>query len=344
MNFFNYLPTVDKLKEVNPKRYKEMSVDEIAYDFCRLISDGYHGDETEKARANREQLLIIKDASFIKLGRPYYKIYPNIIPLILNTKIEIPCKYLTFPFPAFEIKFSRDQLFQEEGGLPLTAMMVSRIETTESRTVYLRNEIKKPRDFSLQIGYQFFGGPDKVIPVSYLYQMGMRNDETIEECFEFADQFSNTLNYDDGTNYVPSRQMREWVLRIAVATCFFGVNNHEFVLPDLIRRHVVKYQALKESGKLKEAQDFADKHNKKLKWSIGSEITLPQPDVEYLDSTTRQTTGRELRYSHIRSGHLRFSPTGPRHAPDYKLIFIPPTLVRPDLPADTRARGYRIQQ
>jgi hypothetical protein len=178
--------------------------------------------------------------------------------------------------------------------------------------------------------------------MGYLYQMGMRNEDTVEQCFEFSDQFST--DYKDEC-YCPGKEFKLNLIRIAVATCFFGINNHEFVLPDLIRRHLVKYHALKAAGRHQEATDFALSKTKSKEWCIGREIVLPRPEVEHRTvEGNPEGRGYTLSHQYLRSGHLRLQQYGPRDRPHHKLIFIPPTVVRPDLPPPPMARGYRIQQ
>src|SRR5712691_7263789 len=38
-------------------------------------------------------------------GRPYYKLWPAVIPLLANVGIEVPVEYLRAPFMSFLVRF-----------------------------------------------------------------------------------------------------------------------------------------------------------------------------------------------------------------------------------------------
>ena len=142
---------------------------------------------------------------------------------------------------------------------------------------------------------------------------------------------------------LPTNQLRKYadtLMRIAVCTMFFGVENHELVMPD-IHREVL---TIKGKGKRKRIteQMRIDRELAKCKgWKVGSEIDLPRPLIRREGYSGNEGTGKELEHGHIRSGHMRMQPCGKGNK-DRKLIFLPPTVVRPDLPMRT-TRGYRIQ-
>jgi hypothetical protein len=71
---------------------------------------------------------------------------------------------------------------------------------------------------------------------------------------------------------------------------------------------------------------------------VGSEIALPR--YERTQDDDEHGTGKSLEYGHMRSGHMRMQPHGKGNK-ERKLIFIPPTVVRPDLPIKA-SRGYKI--
>jgi hypothetical protein len=125
------------------------------------------------------------------------------------------------------------------------------------------------------------------------------------------------------------------IVRIVVGACFFGIGQHEIILPDVPRKHFNKWHAAKRQNDeptMKRLEKQTDG------FTVGREIDLP----EATSTTHGERTGGggvELANSHLRRGHMRWQVCGKKQQ-DRKLIFVPPAVIRPDLPA--RPRGYRV--
>lgn len=134
------------------------------------------------------------------------------------------------------------------------------------------------------------------------------------------------------------------IFRIAICTAFFLADQHEVVMPDLTRKEIIKYRKAKDRGDQQQMQRLKQKAANRNGYVIGSrEIDLPAPRVTYVGTADHQTgTGRELQHAHIRRGHMRHQPVGKREEKKRKLIWLPPTVVRPDLPMNSNGQGYRI--
>lgn len=132
--------------------------------------------------------------------------------------------------------------------------------------------------------------------------------------------------------------------RIAICTLFFLHDQHELVMPDLTKKEIVKYRKAKERGDEQRMQQLRQKAGNRNGYIIGRrEIDLPVPKLTFTGTPDYQTgTGRELHHAHIRRGHLRRQRIGKRDENKHKLIFLPPTVVRPDLPLADTVKGYRI--
>lgn len=136
----------------------------------------------------------------------------------------------------------------------------------------------------------------------------------------------------------PDKDFRD-LCAIAIGVALFGVENHELVLPDL-PREVIDKRCRKTKRQRAMERERREREEKKCKgWLVGSEIDLPRPLV--LRDRCRVGTGTELQHGHIRSGHMRYQPCG-EGGKDRKLIFVAPTVVRPDLPM-RQMHGYRIK-
>jgi hypothetical protein len=130
------------------------------------------------------------------------------------------------------------------------------------------------------------------------------------------------------------------LMKILAATCFFAVDKHELVLPD-VPRELITIKRTKRKGQAISEQRRVERELAKCRgWVVGREIDLPRPLIHYVDDRPSATHTFELKYGHIRSGHMRMQPCG-AHNQDRKLIFVAPTIVRPDL-LIRRSHGYRI--
>jgi hypothetical protein len=131
------------------------------------------------------------------------------------------------------------------------------------------------------------------------------------------------------------------LMRVVIGVTFFGQDRHELVLPDLPRRVIERYQREQRQPTAAEAERElqAARAQGLTGYKIGSEINLPTalhsaPGGQYGGH------GQSLREGHLRRGHLRLQACGPR-LQEHKVIFVAPTVVRPDLPLKTH--GYRIK-
>lgn len=121
-------------------------------------------------------------------------------------------------------------------------------------------------------------------------------------------------------------------IRLACAVSCFVAGRHDLVAPDIEPPHLITKRRQHVRG--------AGIATKPLYCSLGREITLPTPIREYVAS---QPSGSAhiLTNAHLRRGHLRMQAVGPREQNQRKLIWVMPTIVRPDLP-EGPARNYRI--
>jgi hypothetical protein len=155
--------------------------------------------------------------------------------------------------------------------------------------------------------------------------------ETVEEVLEEASQ----------EWYHESKDVSDFfktMMRILIGISFFSMDNHELIMPDLPRRVI---SAISHSKTQQEKdQRLADAMKKQPGFKVGKEIELPRPIV-VPDPYKSEPTGRELQYSHLRSGHLRLQRYGSQGNYTYETIFIEPTVVRPDLPMG-QSPGYKV--
>jgi hypothetical protein len=113
-------------------------------------------------------------------------------------------------------------------------------------------------------------------------------------------------------------------------------------MPDLPRKVVEKYWSDKAKGEhAKAAHQVQRAIAESVGWTVGREIDLPTTEYRYLHRAASEGGHRELSQGHLRRGHMKMQPCG-EQSKDRKLIFVAPTIVRPDLPLRA-SHGYRLR-
>jgi hypothetical protein len=291
------------------------------------------------------------EAEWIKNGSPYYKVWPEMADALSNISIEIDAKRLVLPFNTYSIRLPKTECFRETPTSPAVCSMLVHKEDylldlakefgMKALSAFLQTEAapKDDRDYSLMIHYQFDTEKD-CDWMGWYFRMGIKEGELLSEQFDvFWDESAQYL-----IGYNPSKEFTERLLKLAISVAFFGVHNHEVIAPDIPNRYIERYHRATAKRDTVEAKKLLDRAKKMghFGWKIGSEISLPQPIVRHINDRGSTGQGNELTFGHLRSGHMRLQQVGKRDDPSYELIFIAPTVVRPDLPIRS-TRGFRIE-
>ncbi len=294
---------------------------------------------------------------FLDCGRPYYKVFPGILHQMAHTSINVPVEQIRPPYPAFEIRFPRrdcgplSDYYQslivgfasprdDDGLIDLTA-------APPGTKCGNQQPVKANLDDTYLSMNIFWAGTDiktgKKEPGRFDYFcLDLAKGKTLEECFRDTKYWGDAYDTTDQHYHIMADHPDEvfpslgWMLRAVLCTTMFGIARHELVMPDI---PIPVINATRRGRIGKQLEEHRRLKQKFRGWLVGSEISLPQPLVVY-NRDCRTGAGQELKYGHIRSGHLRMQPCGPG-GKERKLIFVPPTVVRPDLPVRT-THGYRI--
>ena len=324
--------------------------DELAKTLHDMFTDGAGGRaEMETYELCSAMTNVTCHQNWRAFGAPYYKVWPEMSWMLSEVSMSMEGKYLNLPYPSFALLMPQGEkhAMQEPGCPVMKSCLVSRLDTGHSAGgIVMEYKSWKDRAYSLHIEYQFDGHEANGQPIVYCLTMPMYLDRPIEECVQIA--LTRSSEYSDGS-YVPSEKFIEKLLRLIVSVTFFGVDQHEFVMPDLPKKKIVKVmKALKDGddSKIKEAANKAEhqakKHGTGFGWSIGSETDLPTSDVEFRYEGGKKLAKGERKFAGVRRGHMRLQPYGGRDKPDYRMIFIKPTVIRPDLPMKA-SRGYTLK-
>lgn len=301
-----------------------------------------------KKKLDAAQISILSiEESWHRSGRPYFKLWPQITAMLAHTKLNFDGGSLRFPYDSFSImtpsKKGKCTSFLCYGNQHVDKETVERNFNTFGEITELASRKEKWAQFKDKWGEKvrflvvlardLDGG---LITTSFPFFENLTIEESIEQIeWSVADERRNSAPAL-GISWPEIKT----VIRLAVGAAMFGVNRHELVCPDI---DVELLKTKHPAGRSKASAELAAAEIQKeidacRGWKIGSEIDLPR--CSHSDNCY-PPTGRELQYGHVRSGHMRMQPCGPENQ-ERKLIFVPPTMVRPDLPAK-QTHGYRIR-
>lgn len=304
--------------------------------------------------------------------QPEYKAYPSIVCALAATKIEIGCEQLKMPFPAFAIRLP-EGFVQEPGGPPIRCLFVAMMRNYGGGAVPVTSMDSDPmgdhiRELTDRIETRRFGAKPPPEPFKLPFPMGvwqgrmpnntlmiqakyidkdgddafanfmiaLDRDKTLEEEFEEWLLHSKDLDLDtrerlkaDGIYFLSDQLARE-LLSLAVGVSFFATGRHKAARPILQREKRPRI----------ERRRFEKEHDgeEQPTFTVGRELMLPREQGAPAPDGGREPgegEGHSLKFAHMRCGHLRYQAHGPGLS-ERKLVFIEPTLVRPDLPLGGR--------
>lgn len=260
---------------------------------------------------------------------PEYRVYSAMCDALAATNLNVGCSHLRLPYPAFNIRF------------PIAAALGDPDEPSPIglSVASLRGRIDRGAEVALSVNGEpaalvviarfpndaFDVGPGLVMPLD--------RSRTVEQQLARLDPF-RPADHDHRIRYL-SHKTWERLLKIALGVTFLATGKH--------RARVVEQVVPPRHERRRHEKSSGAKGAWPLAFSVGRELVLPRPE-SHGKGNEAGSQGKELRWSHIRSGHFRWQATGPREGPnDYELIFIEPTVVRRDLPARARSTPNAIR-
>jgi hypothetical protein len=268
------------------------------------------------------------EGALYESGRPYYKVWPSIATSLCHTEMRVDGEFFRLPYGAMEIRFPKRDNPME----PACAVLAAKLEG---------NLWSDGRDWSLMIVFfdnvPHFNDVDELtvsVGNYWVADMPVRAGQSLEDSLDQTALMRETPN--------PGLVRR--IMRVVVGAAFFGVDRHEVILPEVRRSTIDYYRQTGRQPTPSEAKAaLADaKRLGMFGWKVGSEIDLPTKIVNHhLPDDGRPKERHELTAGYIRRGHMRMQPCGEK-SEKRKLIFVAPTVVRPDLPLGSQ-HGYRVR-
>lgn len=259
-------------------------------------------------------------------GRPYYKVWPEITDMLFRTRFDFGIEMIRNPYPG-----------------PICCMF-DHPQFCKNLLVFYAdgdNLVQPPgiEDHStLSQWFMVYTDTDGTPVLSSI--LFDKHSITLEEGIdEWRKNEDPKCTHSRGILTTDEAVERFW--RVSFGVIMFAINRHELISPD-IQQDVIHVHRRGPKGRRKREEQEKERKLRNCKsWIVGSEIDLPRPTVIVDNPGYQHLPGEELQFGHIRSGHMRMQPCG-KNNQDRKLIFIAPTVVRPDLPT-RQSHGYRIQ-
>lgn len=297
--------------------------------------------------------------------RSYYKIHPGIARMLCHTSIDIPVEAMQPTYPTFNVQLPADDCPLPIHNGTVLVTIQTRLDLQRMREEVIQRKSESGMELCRSIdanllrwenrnGHRVFAmvvlvfqtPDDKRADVISTTTFYLLEGKTVGQSLDKFNEFTRQQGYDDQSN-LPDADLRRLVA-IVCAVCCFASGQTDLLAPDLKveppaprqKRHGRAVEALERM----EAEQAERKRLKALErcrgWHVGREIELPRWHHTG-DGEGESREGHALSYSHIRSGHLRMQACGPK-LQERRVVFIRPTIIRPDLPASPHPRGHKI--
>jgi len=266
-----------------------------------------------------------------EMGRPSYRVALPLAEALADTDLDVDGAFLRFPHAAFALELPKSFCLRNKAGHRLSGLLVGAV-----RDVVLPGGSNNTSQYGVKVEapdgegtwrltvMQAWEGEDTVVCLLTL-SPGITVEAVLRDAVA-------SLGHDASiTDAATTRKF----IALALGAALFAVGSNRFVHP--VGSGLPKRRGRKAANRAPEPR----------RWSLGADIQLPRGRsvaTTSHDAGGASEDGRELRFSHIRQGHLRLTPTGPREDRSFVLRYIAPTLVRPDLPLAQRATRHAMAE
>lgn len=323
----------------------------------QLLAQAYRADPTDKMGAARcAYNQASSEMTWIKLGRPYYKLYPAVTDMLVESSLDIPSEHVRAPLSAILLRFPADYHNPAlmAGDKALRTILVTEWSQSDMKTLPAApvdpRDKDDPRRFvfwmdfgetlaeSLPSTQELTGDPTPLGGPVLTFQLVSISDEQVsfEEHFE---EWIRRDKLDMAAGLEVSSDVLAAAIRVAVGACLLANGADDRVVEhDVLNKHVTRYRDAK-TEEAKEALFEKAKRRGKFGWVVGREISLPSRKVSSGESAG---SGVQLKSSHWRKGHFHRVRYGPGKSL-VKVAWYRPIIVRPDLPVQESRRGYKTK-
>jgi hypothetical protein len=309
MDFHEFHTVFESVRRKNPSFTHEDFLDHVA----TKLKEGRPCEDQRDVDQSRYE----SEIAWLKNGRPYFKIWPNIIPLLTNIGIDVPISHLRVPFSAFVLRLPiNENPLAADHDHPVRSVLVLQGQLPSGvRAIVLWVDVgENIRD----------GGH---CDLSY-FRLECHPDRTIEESLNPKSVEVPGLDLQD--------DLRDKLLRLAVSVCFLATGSDRVIEPDVLSKDFATYieaHRKADSEKVRTIEARAVRRGK-LGWNVGHRERI-RPLTSRQGKGEQSESHAALAHQHQRRAHFRVLSTG-------KVTFIRQATVRPDLPPPSTAVGYEL--
>tara|TARA_Y100000034_G_scaffold136085_2_gene210721 strand:+ start:105 stop:1130 length:1026 start_codon:yes stop_codon:yes gene_type:complete len=337
MQFYPWITSYDEykawFKAEHGKREKPDRIEEFnANRKVELNGYGSRGFPEGHIRMQQDRLVI--EEKWRNDGKPYYNVHPFLVKKFCKVNLsKVPAEFVEMPhgYSAVAVKFGEqhEELTIRGGsvlGVPEGSYIKS-ILMTKGFNALRHYEAQKDFSESLYCMLNFSSKPGETGEPNQLVVLPV--------WFKQGDNLESALhNFMDGVNQAADHASTSIAevdlncLKIIVTIGFLANSNDELIEPDVLSKLRQAYsQGTEEKRKGIVAKS---RRSGKTGFNVGNDIMF-LGERPFQTRKDQESTGRELDYAHIRTGH----PHAVRYGAGKKMVKIMwfrPTTVRPDLP------------
>lgn len=296
-----------------------------------LSDDGIFAEHLEASFTPNQEACLRAERQWLRLGKPYFKVDPDIAAEFADTSIDIESRFLELPFESFVVQLPANCQFDFlEHFPPVRGLLISWAQNVLipdecRRAILLNAQFNKPCPISKGMWFEsdFIHSFVDGVKIEERFQL------MVSEPMDSFQREEEALGVGVGLK----------LLRIAVCTAFMAMNSGSTLGLDFTHKKRAKYEKAKkrgDEGRMQELEkQFAGKYR------ITREVILPHQERARKVNGDSQP-GKPYEYARPRRAHLRRVAVGPRNNPHHEIRLIPNTIARPDLPFKESGQNYRF--
>lgn len=303
--------------------------------YTQFVQDGIASGRL----AANDSMTLAGELAWHRLGRPSYRVAAPLAHALTRTRLDIDAAFIRFPHAAWGIELPLGVDIRNLAGNRLEGLLVSAMRETDLAPATLRLRAIAPdgKGTWRLLVCQRWAHEDDTVSFALTLWPGVTVSERIAEVTGAGGASKcRTPQKHDVT--ITSDDTLGQIVSLVVGAAMFAVSaNQRFVRP--VTRHGRRGR--------RRGRKARNRPPEPRRWTLGADIVLPgggssPGHTGGVAGGDGGGGGRCLRFAHIRQGHLRMTPTGPRDDRRYVLRYIAPTVVRPDLPLAPRATRHRL--
>lgn len=268
------------------------------------------------------------ESDWFELGKPAFRVWPSMIEPLSRTHLNISSEMFDVPFKCFAIEVPVGELRESDELPSVDSMLVSYGPVGEYTT---NNLCRRLSIYTIFNSKKLRALGDNSHATST--RLDVYPNDTLDRSFE---RFVSVMERSSEGVYYPGPEFCKTMLTMAVSVALIGIGDSALVRQ--VGDTLVEQNRRKRLARRHGPMVCGDP---KKQFNVGKDIKLPRL---HETSGSGDESGRELTWSHYRSGHLRQVRFKDEHGKwAYRLRFIPMTRVRPDLPLAPKTRDRVVK-